>query len=235
MEIGSGAGAQLTRTLGAARLFRARHSHEDHVITTDGRAVRDLAGEIIGLVGWGGGAPVATPAAGSVHRAITMRAYREEDYVSCRALWVELTQHRRDIYDDSSVGGSDPGAGLDHYLATPERVGSWVAEIDGRVIGMTGLFDRGDYGEVEPVVVTRAQRHLGVGRALLSRVREESLGRGHDYLTIRPVARNTSAIRAFHDFGFATLGGHMDLTWDLSARRHRWLSDAHLHGLDFRY
>jgi hypothetical protein len=44
-----------------------------------------------------------------------------------------------------------------------------------------------------------------------------------------------SAIRRFYDAGFQTLGGHVDLTIDLSDRRHRWLEGARLHGLTFRY
>jgi hypothetical protein len=49
------------------------------------------------------------------------------------------------------------------------------------------------------------------------------------------VARNISAIRHFHAAGFQTLGCHVDLTMDLTARRHEWLAGAHLHGLDFEY
>jgi hypothetical protein len=41
--------------------------------------------------------------------------------------------------------------------------------------------------------------------------------------------------RRFYDAGFQTLGGHVDLTMDLARRHHRWLTDARLHGLDFRY
>jgi hypothetical protein len=49
------------------------------------------------------------------------------------------------------------------------------------------------------------------------------------------VARNISAVRRFYHSGFQTLGGHVDLTMDLSKRRHSWLDGAQLHELDFRY
>jgi hypothetical protein len=39
---------------------------------------------------------------------------------------VELTGHHRWIYHDRSTGGDDPGTGFDGYLATPERIASWV-------------------------------------------------------------------------------------------------------------
>ena len=110
-----------------------------------------------------------------------------------------------------------------------------MAEFRGGVIGLTGLFDRGRSGEVEPVVVAEAARNRGIGRMLISRVVEEARTRGYQYLAIRPVARNVAAIRRFHAAGFRALGGHIDLTMDLAARRPEWLSGASLHGLDFGY
>jgi GNAT superfamily N-acetyltransferase len=114
-------------------------------------------------------------------------------------------------------------------------MGSWVAESRGRVIGLTGLLDRGTSGEVEPVVVAEAARNRGIGGMLISRVVEEARARGHEYLAIRPVARNVAAVRRFHAAGFRTLGEHVDLTMDLAARRHGWLPGASLHGLGFDY
>jgi GNAT superfamily N-acetyltransferase len=166
---------------------------------------------------------------------VVVRDYAECDYVACRSLWAELTEYHRRIYGDFSIGGEDPGAGFDEYLAEPKRMGSWVAETDGRVVGLTGLFDRGANGEVEPVVVAEGAREQGIGRMLISRVVEEARTRGYEYLAIRPVGRNIAAVRHFHAAGFRTLGGHVDLTMDLTARRHEWLRGASLHGLDFDY
>ncbi len=164
-----------------------------------------------------------------------VRDYAEADYRACRFLWVELTEYHRRIYGDPSIGGEDPGAGFDEYLASPQRIGSWVAESNGSVVGLTGLLDQGKGGEVEPVVVTEAARDHGIGRQLIGRVVEEALARRYEYLAIRPVARNVAALRRFHAAGFRTLGGHVDLTMDLAERRHDWLQGASLHGLDFDY
>ncbi len=166
---------------------------------------------------------------------LIVRDYTAADYRACRALWAELTEYHRRIYGDPSIGGDDPGAAFDGYLAMPERMRSWVAESRGRVVGLTGLLDRGSSGEVEPVVVAAAARDQGIGRRLISRVVEEALARGYEYLAIRPVARNVAAVRRFHAAGFRTLGGHIDLTMDLARRRHEWLPGASLHGLDFDY
>ncbi len=166
---------------------------------------------------------------------ILVREYGPGDYAAGRRLWVELTEHHRRLYEDPTIGGDDPGAAFDGYLALPERVTSWVAEAGGSVVGLTGLLDRGTNGEVEPIVVMGASRGRGVGRLLLDRVTAEAVSRGYEYLSIRPVARNVSAIRRFYDAGFQTLGGHVDLTMDLAERRHQWLDGADLHGLDFQY
>jgi GNAT superfamily N-acetyltransferase len=166
---------------------------------------------------------------------LIVRDYADPDYRACRSLWAELTEYHRHIYGDPSIGGDDPGAGFDEYLATAQRVGSWVAETDGEVVGLTGLFDHGTSGELEPVVVTATARGHGIGSQLISRVVTEATARGYEYLAIRPVARNVAAVRRFHAAGFRTLGGHIDLTMDLAARRHDWLHGASLHGLDFDY
>jgi GNAT superfamily N-acetyltransferase len=166
---------------------------------------------------------------------LVVRDYAEGDYPAGRALWAELTEYHRGIYRDPSIGGDDPGAGFDGYLAMPERIGSWVAEFRGGVVGLTGLLDHGESAEVEPVVVTQAAQDQGIGRLLISRVVEEARARGYEYLAIRPVARNVAAVRRFHAAGFRALGGHIDLTMDLAARRHEWLPGASLHGLDFDY
>jgi GNAT superfamily N-acetyltransferase len=166
---------------------------------------------------------------------VIVRDYAEGDYRVCRDLWAELTEYHRRIYGDPSIGGDDPGAGFDDYLAMPQRTGSWVAESHGRVVGLTGLLDRGTSGEVEPVIVAEAARDRGIGASLISRTIEEALARGYEYLAIRPVARNVAAIGRFYAAGFRTLGGHIDLTMDLAERRHEWRHGATLHSLDFDY
>jgi GNAT superfamily N-acetyltransferase len=171
----------------------------------------------------------------SADMGVSVREYAPGDYHVCRGLWAELTDHHRQLYGDPSIGGDDPGSGFDEYLEIPQRVNSWVAVIDADVVGLTGLLDHGASGEVEPVVVTNARRRQGIGQTLIERVAAEASRRGYEYLTIRPVARNVTAIQSFYGAGFRTLGGHIDLTMDLRGRRHSWMEGVKLHGLDFRY
>jgi GNAT superfamily N-acetyltransferase len=160
---------------------------------------------------------------------LSIRAYADADRDACRALWAELTEHHRRIYDDDTIGGDDPGAHFDTYLATPARAASWVAVHDGDVVGLTGLLDLGDHGEVEPVVVAERLRGSGIGRLLIEHVIDEGRQRGFPYMTIQPVARNTSAIAAFHAVGFHAVG-HIQLTMDVDRPNMRWKPGLNIHG-----
>jgi GNAT superfamily N-acetyltransferase len=163
---------------------------------------------------------------------VAIRPYQADDYEACRRLWVELTERHRLIYDDPTIGGDDPGAGFDSYLATPARVESWVAESDAAVVGLTGLFVDGDGGEVEPVVVTERVRSRGIGRQLIGCAVEEARTRALANVSIRPVARNVEAIALFHQLGFRAVG-RVDLFMDLDTRTRRPGID--LHGLPYDY
>lgn len=166
---------------------------------------------------------------------IKVRPFQSSDLESCRVLWTELTQHHRDIYDDPSIGGDEPGFHFDEHMV---RVGSkrvWVAERDGQAVGLVGLIVDGQEAEVEPVVVAAAHRGKGIGRALLEHAVEEANDLGAHYLSVRPVARNVEAIAFFFGAGFRALG-HIELFVDL--RPHfpgTWKPGPELFGCTFEY
>ena len=144
-----------------------------------------------------------------------IRGYRADDLAACRALWVELTETHRDLYDDPTFGGDDPGLAFDEHL---DRVGAeriWVAETDGRLVGLAGLLlDDEGHAELEPIVVAETARGTGVGRALVEAVIGAARELGFPRVRVRPVGRNTEAIRFFHAVGFDVVG-RVDLRIDL--------------------
>jgi GNAT superfamily N-acetyltransferase len=165
---------------------------------------------------------------------LTIRQYRASDLDVCRSLWVELTEQHRRLYDDPTMGGDNPGLFFDKHLfrAGPERI--WVAEVDGRVVGMTGLLVEGGEAEVEPVVVSTSARGQGAGSALLARMIAEAKRLGVRYLNIRPVARNKDAIRLFHRAGFQALG-RVELFIDLKPQPvETWKPGPELFGLTLK-
>jgi N-acetylglutamate synthase-like GNAT family acetyltransferase len=110
----------------------------------------------------------------------------------------------------------------------------WVAELDGRVVALAGLVLDGDRGELEPVVVERAARGSGVGRALVEHVVGDAVRRGVVQLRVRPVARNAEAFRFFGRHGFDVVG-RVELILDRTERATGdWRPGVSLAGLDFR-
>ena len=166
-----------------------------------------------------------------------IREYRDTDYDACRGLWVLLTEQHRDFYDDPAIGGDDPGRGLDDYLANPDRRITWVAEIAGEVVGMTGLIVSGDGATVEPAVVAGAFRSRGLERALVARAVSEAERIGIGFLSVHPVARNAEAVSffVFVANGFDIVG-HVDLFRDLRPERDRkWKPGLTIHGKELRH
>ena len=174
---------------------------------------------------------------------ITIRDYQTSDYEVCRYLWVELTQHHRDIYEDPSIGGEDPGRGFDRYLENPQRRGTWVAEFGGQVVAFAGLLmhshteegEAGTEGEVEPVVVSRPYRDHGIGTSLVEHVVEQAREKGVRFLCIRPVARNERALSLYVRLGFNTVGA-VELLQDLSSSYDRkWKPGIKILDNELRY
>jgi GNAT superfamily N-acetyltransferase len=166
---------------------------------------------------------------------VRIRPYRPSDHSAGRGLWVELTEEQRELYDDATIGGADPGAAFEEYLTRLDLSGVWVADDgEGGVVGLVGLVLNGRAGEVEPVVVTRSRRGQGIGKTLLSHVAEEARKRGMTYLTITPSSRNEAAIRCFHAAGYDVMSA-VELSLDLGRSTRGWQDGPSLQGLTFRY
>ena len=164
---------------------------------------------------------------------IAVRPYEPRDRDACTELWAQLTEWHRELYEDDSIGGGDLTVWFDRYLAEerPEHV--WVAEREGRVVGFVGALRRGERWELEPIVVERSERGCGVGLTLATTLIDAAKAEGLRGVEVRPVARNTSALRFFHGLGFDVLG-QLELTLDL-VKPERWRAGERLADRDFRY
>lgn len=165
---------------------------------------------------------------------VTIRTYQPGDRDACRALWAELTEWHRFIYESPTIGGSDPGRQFDAHL---ERVGPdhiWVAEVDGQPVGLAGLIQAEGQAELEPIIVSPPYRGLGIGARLAQVVLEAARAAGAPQLVVRPVARNVQAIQFFHALGFDVLG-HLELFTDFApAENQRWRAGERLADREFR-
>jgi GNAT superfamily N-acetyltransferase len=168
---------------------------------------------------------------------IQIHEYQDSDYAACRSLWSEMAQHHADIYGDPLIASGDPGRVFDEYLGRVDRIGTWVAEVEGQVIGAAGLLRSREMleGEIEPVIVTSTLRSNGIGSELVRYVVTEAKKRKMRFLRIRPVARNVRAIALYVRLGFDLLG-YVELFQDLSPESGReWKPGINIHGCDLKY
>ena len=146
-----------------------------------------------------------------------------------------MTQRHREIYEDPSIGGDDPGLEFDRHLGQVGAENVWVAVLDGDVVGLTSLIHDGEQAEVEPVVVSSGHRGEGVGQALLDRATQEAKNLGVLCLSVKPVARNEDAISFFYDAGFKTLGHIQLFMWLGESAPGMWKPGPELFGRRFDY
>jgi GNAT superfamily N-acetyltransferase len=167
-----------------------------------------------------------------VSSSVTVRLFETRDSVACRTLWAELTGWHRELYDDPSIGGDEPGSGFDSYLEEFGDARLWVAELSGSVVGFTGLIVRGNQAEVEPVVVSPDARRRGIGRTLVAAAVEAARAESVGQIKVRPVARNAQAIQFFHELGFTSLG-HVELLADFRRPAEYWRPGERIADRDF--
>jgi GNAT superfamily N-acetyltransferase len=161
-----------------------------------------------------------------------IRKYQDDDRGQCRALWRELTEWHREIYQDSTIGGQHPEDYFDKHLAIvgPDQI--WVVVRDCVVVGLVGLVFKGEEADVEPFIVSKAYRRKGIGTKLIDTAVSEAREKGVKFLNIKPVPRNVNAIKFLYKQGFQNLG-HIDLFMDFSNRP--WKSGLEIFGCKFDY
>ena len=166
---------------------------------------------------------------------VVIRTYKSADLDRCRSLWAQMTQHHRDIYDDPTIGGDEPGLEFDGHLdrVGPERV--WVATVEGEVVGLTSLIQNDQEGEIEPVIVATTRRGQGIGRKLVEHATDQARKLGVLCLGVKPVARNEEAIAFFHQCGFTNLGHIQLFMWLGPPIPGQWRPGPELFGMQFSY
>jgi ribosomal protein S18 acetylase RimI-like enzyme len=166
---------------------------------------------------------------------MSVRDYEPSDLDGCRSLWAQMTQRHREIYDDSSIGGDNPGLEFDKHLSRvgPERI--WVATSGDEIIGLVSLIQDDEQAEVEPIVVSSQYRDRGIGQALLNHAIEQAKGLGVLCLSVKPVARNEEAISFFYDAGFKILGHVQLFMWLGPSSPGQWRPGPELFGKPFDY
>jgi GNAT superfamily N-acetyltransferase len=95
-----------------------------------------------------------------------------------------------------------------HIAARSEFERAFLAEIDGRVVGMACLrllpclCDPAPYAELTELFVDPAARRLGVGRALIRHIEGVARAAGARELALITAWRNTGAHAFYHAIGY---------------------------------
>jgi len=164
--------------------------------------------------------------------SFTTRKYQLGDREQCRALWRELTEWHREIYQDPTIGGEQPEDYFDKHLAKVGPDNLWVAVHESRVVGLVGLIITENEAEIEPLIVSKDYRRKRIGKQLIETVVHEARKKRLRYLNIKPVARNIKTIRFLYEQGFKTLG-YIELFMDFS--EHAWKSGPKIFGCKFSF
>ena len=164
--------------------------------------------------------------------SVKIRKYQSEDLEQCRALWKELTDWHREIYQDPTIGGAHPEQYFDKHLAEIGPDSLWVAVHDSQVVGLTGLIVKGEGAKIEPVIVSKSYRGKGIGKELVQTAINQARNKGTRFLNVEPVARNIHAIVFFYKQGFTKIG-QIELFIDFSDCA--WKSGLELFGCTFDY
>lgn len=164
-----------------------------------------------------------------------IRQYNSSELDQCRSLWAEMVQRHRDIYNDPSIGGDNPGLEFDIHL---ERVGTqyiWVAEDNEELVGLVSLILNEQQAEIEPIIVKSDYRNQGIGQELLNHAIEQAKKLNVLCLSVKPVARNLDAISFFYNSGFKAMGQIELFMWLGDSTPFEWKKGLNLFGKSFDY
>lgn len=167
-----------------------------------------------------------------MRHTVVIRKYQNADREDCRALWRELTEWHREIYQDPTIGGEHPELYFDKYLTNTKPAHVWVASLGSKVVGLIGLIIKEAEAEIEPLIVSKPYRRRGIGKQLIETTINEARKTGIKFLNIAPVARNVQTIKYVYNLGFQKLG-FVQLFIDFTNKT--WKPGLKLHGCALDY
>ena len=146
------------------------------------------------------------------NRDFTIRPGRREDAAEAARLWMQSAEEHT-AYDP--IYATSPGAERVMRRFLTDLAGSnhsflFVAEYAGRTVGFISselqegspTFQAKTWASVDDVFVEPDHRNLGVGRALLERVKEWAKERGADGVSLQVAAANERGRKFYEVLGF---------------------------------
>ncbi|MBP2028666.1 GNAT superfamily N-acetyltransferase [Acetoanaerobium pronyense] len=164
-----------------------------------------------------------------------IRNYCDKDLEECRKLWRELTEHHRDIYQDSKIGGDTPEDYFDEHLDKIGATNIFVYELDNKVIGFYGTIYKEEEVEIEPLVISKEFRGKKIGQEMVRHAVYNAKINKMRFICVKPLARNLEAINFYYKEGFDTLGA-IEMLIDLKENENDyWKNGFDISKFDFNY
>lgn len=131
-------------------------------------------------------------------RSFVIRSFTPADDAACR-----------DLYEQGRIGGqlaeNDTGLDIDDITAAymkPPGNHFWVAEADGRVVGMIGLMHSDGTGEIRRLRVAQSHRRRGIGSALLETALEFCREQNYLKVALDTYVEREPTVKLFEKFHF---------------------------------
>jgi GNAT superfamily N-acetyltransferase len=166
---------------------------------------------------------------------VHIRSWLPADLEECRNMWALLTQTHRELYNDQTIGGDDPGRQFDSYLEDTGAENVFLLVGEYGIIGMSGIQISEEEAVLEPLFIKPEYRGMGYSRHLVDFVISKARNAGVKFLSAKPVSRNSRAISVFRSQGFDTVG-QIELFMDLKPEAGRkWVKGPNFAGSEFNH
>jgi GNAT superfamily N-acetyltransferase len=152
---------------------------------------------------------------------MVIREARERDYEALCAINEEVDRMHREALPERFKAPEGPARErnyIDNAIRAPD-VGLFVAEIQGQLVGfvhailkevpLVPILVQRRYASVDNLVVRRAHRRRGVGRALMKRAEAWARAKGATSVELTVYAFNRPAQKFYHRLGYETVSHHV--------------------------
>jgi ribosomal protein S18 acetylase RimI-like enzyme len=145
---------------------------------------------------------------------VSLRPFREEEYPA----WDDAhrAEYERGLVEFAGLSRDEARAKVAHDVPSvlPDGLATadtrfWVVEDDGRRVGTIFLGIRGGEAWLYDIVIDKAERGRGLGRAAMLALEDEVRALGHDSIGLNVWGGNAVARGLYRSLGYAERSVHM--------------------------
>ncbi len=134
---------------------------------------------------------------------LTIRRATSDDVHTMASILLEAFEEFRPLYTDGGFAATTPSASI--LLARLNEGPSWVAELDGRIVGTVSAVATPKGLYVRSMGVLPVARGKGIANASLNEVEAYAVEHGFEALLLNTTPFLHAAIRLYERYGFARM------------------------------